>query len=172
MLISKLLMEFLPNCHLLGVLIVTFTEAAASEMKERIHGAIEKALEDAKNFSIAPGTLQYQIDELVDALEKAHAALVTTAPGASVLQVETLRDSFRSGKSVIFYVTTGPDVTALTVTCDGQPVVLTSCDGEVQTLDGQTVKRWMVAFTAPAPGSYTYTLTDGTNERTIPVTVD
>ena len=33
------------------LLIVTFTEAAAGEMKERIRGAIEKALENRKNRS-------------------------------------------------------------------------------------------------------------------------
>ena len=133
--------------------------------------AYQKALEAAKDFSIAPGTRQSQIDALVDALERAHAALVTTAPGTSQLVVETLHDSFQAGKTVVFYVTTGPDAATLTVTCDGQTVDPDTCSGEIQELDGQTVKRWMVSFTAPAPGTYTYTLTDGTNTRNITVTV-
>lgn len=134
--------------------------------------AYQTALANAKAFSVTDATTQADIDALVTALEQAHTALVTTAPGTSQLKIETIRDSFLSGQQVIMYITTGPDAASLTVTLDGQTVTPDTCSGEVQTIGTETVKRWLISFPAPQAGTYTYTVTDGTNTESITLNVN
>lgn len=133
--------------------------------------AYQTALAAAKAFTVTDATTQSDIDALVEALEQAHTALVTTASGSSHLTIETLKDSFLSGQQVILYISTGPDAASLTITKDGEAVAPDTCSGEVQTLGTETVKRWLVSFPAPEAGTHTYTITDGTNTQTVTFSV-
>lgn len=128
------------------------------------------ALAAAKALLLTSPT-QEQIDAAVNALEAARSALVT-GTGDPQLLIQTLKDSFTAGKQIGLFITTAPTVTEVTVSHDSTPVKLTSCSGEIQTLeDGTTVKLWLVFFTAPEANTYVYTVHAGALTENIVITV-
>ena len=116
-------------------------------------------------------TTQAEVDAHIRALEQARSALVIESSDTTLL-IEKLSATSLPGKQVGLYITTGPNVSSITVTdSSGAAVALTSCSGEVQTMDdGTTVKLWLLFFTAPDADT-TYSVTAGTATQTVTIDI-
>ena len=132
--------------------------------------AYQTALTAAKE-ALGSFATQDQVDAKLQALEKARSALVMEGSDTTLV-IELLRETFLSGKQAVLYITTGPNVASITVTDPNEkPVALTSCSGEIQTLDdGTTVKLWLISFPAPDADT-TYTVTAGTATQTVSIDI-
>ncbi|MBQ7345514.1 MAG: family 20 glycosylhydrolase [Oscillospiraceae bacterium] len=132
--------------------------------------AYQTALKEATE-ALGSFATQAEVDAKLHALEEARTALVMESSDTT-LAVELLADSFLPGKQVGLYITTGTNISSITITDpNGEAVALTSCSGEIQTLDdGTTVKLWLVFFPAP-DASTTYTVTTATASQTVTIQI-
>ena len=132
--------------------------------------AYQTALTAAKE-ALGSFATQDQVDAKLQALEEARSALVMEGSDTTLV-IELLRETFLSGKQAVLYITTGPNVASITVTDPNEKAVaLTSCSGEIQTLDdGTTVKLWLISFPAPDADT-TYTVTAGTATQTVSIDI-
>lgn len=129
----------------------------------------EEALNAAKAFEVKNTTTQSDIDTLVEKLMDARTKLVAEFIGETqIISIEKLSNTVKLGKNVGLKITTTPDVEELTV--DGKELMI--CIGRVQTLDtGDTVKIWLVKFSADTEGTFTYTVHAGSAIGTVEVEV-
>ena len=134
--------------------------------------AYKNAYDAAKTVYDTADATQEEIDEQVTLLSAAIEALVEeqidTDEEGEILSVVKLASTFRLGKQIALKVTTTPETTTLKVT--GK--TLNVCAGKVQTLNtGETVKIWLVHFTADEVGELTYELTVSDSSYAVDVVV-
>lgn len=132
--------------------------------------AYESAIKAAQT---AEYTSQEDIDELVADIQAAHNALVVKDyTGESFIEVRQLAQSYPEGKQVGLQVVTSPDVRFLTVTNGEVTEELTLESAQVQEINGEIVKVWLLYIPADEAGSYTYTVGSNAVSATVEVEVD
>lgn len=133
--------------------------------------AYATALNAAK--SLPANATQVQVDTTTRALRNARTKLVIEPEDAGdvTLSVELLNEAVPAGKQIVFYVSSSAAVSELIVTKDGSTISPILCTAEIQQLDnGSIVKRWMITTHADESGEYT--ISDGTESKTLSVTVN
>lgn len=132
------------------------------------------ALAQAK--ALTDTATQVEVNSAIAKLENALTALVVSIPAdeaethAVTLAVELLNESVPAGKQIAFYVSSAANVTGLTVRKGETVIEPLRTTAQVQELDsGAVVKLWLILI--PAEETADYTITDGTTEKTVSVSV-
>ena len=121
--------------------------ADADATVEEINAAIANLETAVHNLVVEDGTTEEKDSENID--------------------VKLMAKSFKKDKKVGLKVTTVAGVESVTITNGaGETITPSTIVGKDQKLDGKDAKVWLIKFTAPGKGSYTYTLTVGEEQET------
>ncbi len=135
--------------------------------------AYTTALDAAKEVLANGNATQTEVNKALDNLTSARNALKENiAENTSVLSVRKISASTPVGKKVGLVINTTTDVETLELYLNGTEVDLTLCINNVQTLNGEEVRVWMINFKATAKGEYTYVIkADGKAAAEVNITV-
>ncbi len=163
--------DFVGDYDRLQDLIDAYPTAPDYDYTDASWAAYKTALDTAKAFYGAKSAVsQAQINGMVRSLQAAHAALVTTYSGDSIIHSAELLyyGPVEANKLACVRVVTSPDVEELTVFGpaadggEGEAVVLLTMVSSAQILDGEVIKVWLIDWQLTEAGTYTIHAGDAT----------